>query len=120
MFSDMNSTDIKGRFSVEFNAFEVEDMNPYILREFNAVSASPVGGINTLLNKYLECELYDTENDHSNGDWPKYPYIYWDRAEKNQTSIDTSNSGPRKYFLRWKYDILKSAPTTRARGNGGR
>ena len=103
MFSDMNSTDPKGRLSVEFNAFEVEDMNPYILREFNAVSASPVGGINNLM-KLQECELYDSDNYHSNGDWPKYPYIYWERAESGQGTINTSNSGPRKYFLRWKYD----------------
>lgn len=105
MFSDMNSTEPKGRLSIDFNCFEVEDMNPYILREFNAVSSSPIGGINNLM-RLPECELYDVNHDHSNGDWPKYPYIYWDRLDTNEGSkyINTSNSGPRKYFLRWKYE----------------
>jgi len=104
MFSDMNSVEPKGRLSVEFNCFEVEDMNPYILREFNSVSSSPLNGINNLM-ALPECELYDTNHDHSNGDWPKYPYIYWDRLDTSEGSktINTSNSGPRKYFLRWKY-----------------
>lgn len=116
MFSDMNSTEPKGRLSVEFNCFEVEDMNPYILREFNAVSASPLNGIGNLM-KLRECELYDKNAGHANGDWPKYPYVYWDRLESGSKYINTSNSGPRKYFLRWKYDSGYS-PTSY--GNGGR
>lgn len=113
MFSDMNSTEPKGRLSVEFSCFEVEDMNPYILREFNAVSASPVNGIANLM-KLRECELYDTGADHANGDWPKYPYVYWPKLNEGSQYIQTLNSGQRKYFLRWKYD------TGTPLGNGGR
>ncbi len=102
MFSDMNNTDPKGRLSIEFNAFEVEDMNPYILREFNSVSSSPLNGINNLM-KLKECELYNSKAGHANGDWAKYPYIYWDNLEEGSENINTSNSGHRKYFLRWKY-----------------
>lgn len=113
MFSDMNSTEPKGRLSVEFSCFEVEDMNPYILREFNAVSSSPVNGIANLM-KLRECELYDTGADHANGDWPKYPYVYWPKLNEGSQYISTLNSGQRKYFLRWKYD------TGTPLGNGGR
>lgn len=113
MFSDMNSTEPKGRLSVEFSCFEVEDMNPYILREFNAVSSSPVNGIANLM-KFRECELYDTSADHANGDWPKYPYVYWPKLNEGSQYISTLNSGQRKYFLRWKYD------TGTPLGNGGR
>lgn len=119
MFSDMNSTEPKGRLSVEFNCFEVEDMNPYILREFNAVSASPLNGINNLM-KLKECELYDSSAGHANGDWPKYPYVYWDRITEGSQYINTNNSGPRKYFLRWKYDSGTGYVPTLRGGNGGR
>ena len=88
-------------------------MNPYILREFNAVSASPVNGIANLM-KLRECELYDTGADHANGDWPKYPYVYWPNLNEGSQYIQTLNSGQRKYFLRWKYD------TGTPLGNGGR
>lgn len=115
MFSDMNSTEPKGRLSVEFSCFEVEDMNPYILREFNAVSSSPVNGIANLM-KLRECELYDTNADHANGDWPKYPYVYWTKLNEGSQYISTLNSGQRKYFLRWKYDSGVSPVS----GNGGR
>lgn len=115
MFSDMNSTEPKGRLSIEFNCFEVEDMNPYILREFNAVSSSPINGISNLM-KLRECELYDSNAGHANGDWPKYPYIYWRRIDEGSQYISTTNSGRRKYFLRWKYDTGTSSTS----GNGGR
>ena len=111
----MNSTEPKGRLSIEFNCFEVEDMNPYILREFNAVSSSPLNGIANLM-KLRECELYNSNEDHANGDWPKYPYVYWRNIDEGSQHISTTNSGHRKYFLRWKYDSGVSSTS----GNGGR
>lgn len=82
VFGDLQDGQIT--IPVSFNAQWVQDMDPNILSDFNALS-------NKYYSKSSEIKLYDTEKQMINGKWCNMPYI--DKSYLNNRRV---------YKLKWR------------------
>lgn len=84
-FGDMNENgEIK--FSINFKATFIEDMDPNILVDFNVLTDN-IGGD--------ELPLYDPDIGMTSGEWPTVPYIVAVKPENN-------SNARLKYQLKWR------------------
>lgn len=83
-FSDLADEE-KLKFSVDFNATFVEDMNPVILSEFNILTNKDAGG--TVL------PIYNTSKKMIDGSWASLPYIIKDSKNLDNKIV---------YKLKWR------------------
>ncbi|MGL5327856.1 MAG: hypothetical protein ACRDD7_01220 [Peptostreptococcaceae bacterium] len=84
VFGDL-SKDGGLKFSVSFNATFVEDMNPVIINEFNAL---------TQAKDRKNIPIYDSQGKHINGKWATLPYIEYD--------INVGINPMPRYKLKWR------------------
>lgn len=85
-FSDMPE-DGNLRFSVQFHATFVEDMDPLILTDFNILSR-------TIRSSGKPADIYNADLAGSIGDWYSAPYIESSKSSKGPNAI--------QYKLKWR------------------
>ncbi len=78
------------KFSVGWKGHFVRDMDPVILYHFNKIALSGASSM-------TDIPLYDRDNLHMNGAWPKMPYIF--SIDKGATKNSTNTR--KEYYLRW-------------------
>lgn len=101
--SDLSDPSEEIKFSLSFHAQFVEDMNPYILTEFNKVASKGFNYAHS--SSYMPVSSYGNPNYTVNNRWGKYPRIiradktdpvYGKRVARRWVEYD--------YFLKWYED----------------
>lgn len=87
-FSDLSSLSSGLRFSVNFHATFVDDLDPTILAEFNAITLPT----NTIPNSAVILPIYNKNTNHVDGTWAGLPFIV----------KDTDLTGAVVYKLKWR------------------
>ena len=102
------------KFSLNFHANFIEDNNPLILREFNAISPA-----NPTIQEPID--VYNAQG--VNNSWARYPYIGIYGDKRAQRTGERKGAGARDYRLKWvepdsPYDDNAFANSVQSYGGG--